>query len=64
MIKDVEMMSDVTHEHPLASLAEQTKKLLKKDATMYMPVLSQRHPNATAVSASLVHKLFGIKLVS
>ncbi|XP_027114186.2 protein unc-13 homolog [Coffea arabica] len=62
IIKDVETMSDVTHEHPLASLAEQTKKLLKKDATMYMPILSQRHPNATAVSASLIHKLFGIKL--
>ncbi|KAL3537703.1 hypothetical protein ACH5RR_001069 [Cinchona calisaya] len=62
IIKDVEMMSDATHEHPLALLAEHTKKLLKKVATTYMPILSQRHPNAIAVSASLVHKLYGIKL--
>lgn len=56
--------SDTTHEHPLALLAEETQKLLRKDSTMFMPVLSKRHPQATVVSASLVHKLYGNKLVS
>lgn len=54
----------MSHEHPLALLAEELKKLLKKDSVTFMPVLSQRHPQATVVSASLVHKLYGHKLVS
>lgn len=56
--------SGTTHEHPLALLAEETKKHLKKDAHTFMPILSQRHPQATVVSASLIHKLYGNKLVS
>ncbi|XP_023636309.1 uncharacterized protein LOC17883068 isoform X2 [Capsella rubella] len=54
--------SDRNSDHPLALLAEETKKLMKKDATVFMPVLSQRHPQAIAFSASLVHKLYGNKL--
>lgn len=53
---------DMSHEHPLALLAEELKKLLKKDSSIFMPVLQQRHPQATVVSASLVHKLYGHKL--
>lgn len=53
---------DMSHEHPLALLAEELKKLLKKDSATFMPVLQQRHPQATVVSASLVHKLYGVKL--
>ncbi|KAK7256956.1 hypothetical protein RIF29_30579 [Crotalaria pallida] len=53
---------DMSHEHPLALLAEELKKLLKKDSVTFMPVLSQRHSQATVVSASLVHKLYGNKL--
>lgn len=56
--------SDRNNEHPLALLAEETKKLMKKDSTIFMPILSQRHPQAIACSASLVHKLYGNKLVS
>ncbi|XP_073269571.1 protein unc-13 homolog isoform X1 [Primulina huaijiensis] len=62
VVQDVETFSDTTNEHPLALLAEQTEKLLKKDTTVYTPILIQRHRNANAVSASLVHKLYGIKL--
>ncbi|KAA8519264.1 hypothetical protein F0562_013520 [Nyssa sinensis] len=62
ILQDVETMFDATHEHPLALLAEQTKKLLKKDTTMFMPILSPRHPQATVISASLLHKLYGNKL--
>ncbi|XAR63551.1 hypothetical protein NMG60_11023523 [Bertholletia excelsa] len=61
-LQEVEAQADLTNEHPLALLAEQTKKLLKKDATIFMPILSQRHPLATVVSASLLHKLYGNKL--
>ncbi|PSS09914.1 Transcription elongation factor like, partial [Actinidia chinensis var. chinensis] len=63
-LQEVETTADATNEHPLALLAEQTKKLLKKDATMFMPILSQRHPQAIVVSASLVHKLYWNKLKS
>ncbi|CAK9133649.1 unnamed protein product [Ilex paraguariensis] len=62
ILHDVETISDTTHEHPLAVLAEQAKKLLNKDKTMFMPILSQRHPYATVVSVSLLHKLYGNKL--
>ncbi|KAJ7949378.1 DUF810 domain-containing protein [Quillaja saponaria] len=54
--------ADTSHEHPLTLLAEAIKKLLKKDSVMFMPVLSHRHPQAVIVLASLVHKLYGIKL--
>ncbi|GLT88622.1 hypothetical protein SLE2022_066390 [Rubroshorea leprosula] len=54
--------SDTTGEHPLTLLAEEAKKLLKKDSSTFMPVLCQRHPQASAVSASLLHKLYGNKL--
>ncbi|XP_045800576.1 protein unc-13 homolog isoform X2 [Trifolium pratense] len=53
---------DMSNEHPLALLAEELKKLLKKDSATFMLVLQQRHPQATIVSASLVHKLYGHKL--
>ncbi|GMY22793.1 protein unc-13 homolog isoform X1 [Fagus crenata] len=54
--------ADPIHGHPLTLLAEETKKLLKKESTMFMPIFSQRHPQAAVVSASLVHKLYGNKL--
>ncbi|XP_075073886.1 protein unc-13 homolog [Nicotiana tabacum] len=62
IIHDVEAIAHATNEHPLALLAEHTKKLLQRDNTIYMPILSQRHRNAAAVSASILHKLYGIKL--
>ncbi|XP_062198694.1 protein unc-13 homolog [Phragmites australis] len=62
MAHSVEFKADTTHEHVLASLAEETKKLLKKDSTIFTPVLSKWHPQAAVVSASLVHKLYGNKL--
>ncbi|THG10352.1 hypothetical protein TEA_004160 [Camellia sinensis var. sinensis] len=61
-LQEVETTADARNEHPLALLAEQTKNLLKKDDTMFLPILSQRHPQATVVSASLLHKLYGNKL--
>ncbi|CAN1813569.1 Protein unc-13 homolog [Linum perenne] len=50
------------HDHTLALLAEETKKLLKKESSVFTPVLSQRHPQALVISASLLHRLYGIKL--
>ncbi|KAI8546001.1 hypothetical protein RHMOL_Rhmol07G0081800 [Rhododendron molle] len=61
-LHEVETVADATNEHPLALLAEQSKKLLQKEATMFMPILSQRHPQAIVVSASLLHRLYGNKL--
>ncbi|GMI83308.1 proton ATPase translocation control 1 [Hibiscus trionum] len=54
--------SDTMGEHPLALLAEEVKKFLKKDSTNFMPILCRRHPHATIVSASLLHKFYGNKL--
>ncbi|XP_022945388.1 uncharacterized protein LOC111449639 isoform X1 [Cucurbita moschata] len=54
--------SDRNHEHPLALLAEETKKLLKRDSSLFIPILSQRDAQASIVSASLLHKLYGHRL--
>lgn len=62
IVQGVEARADTSHDHKLASLAEETKKLLKKDSTVFMPILSRWHQQAAAFSASLLHKLFGIKL--
>ena len=63
MAHSVEFKADATHEPVLATLAEETKKLLKKDTTIFTPVLSKWHPQAAVVSASFIHKLYGNKLV-
>lgn len=60
----VEATADTAPEHMLASLAEESKKLLKIDSTIFMPILSQWNPRASVVSACLLHKLYGNKLVS
>ncbi|THU43751.1 hypothetical protein C4D60_Mb02t00030 [Musa balbisiana] len=57
-----DVKSDTAHEHVLASLAEETKRLLKKDSNMFAPILSQWHPKAAVFSASLLHKFYGNKL--
>ncbi|AQK85045.1 hypothetical protein ZEAMMB73_Zm00001d037867 [Zea mays] len=62
MAHSVEFKADTTNEHVLASLAEETKKLLKKDTAIFTPVLTKWHPQAAVVSASLIHKLYGNKL--
>ncbi|XP_010923473.1 protein unc-13 homolog isoform X2 [Elaeis guineensis] len=62
IMQAIEAKSDAAHEHVLASLAEETKKLLKKDSNVFLPILSQWHQQAAVVSASLVHKLYGNKL--
>jgi len=59
----VDAMSETTHEHPLTLLAEEIKKLLKKETTLFVPVLSHWHPHVVFVSTSLLHKLYGMKLV-
>ncbi|XP_015570896.2 protein unc-13 homolog [Ricinus communis] len=53
---------DTRHEHSLALLAEETKKLLRKESTIFTPILSRRHPQAIIFSASLLHRLYGMKL--
>ncbi|VAH01238.1 unnamed protein product [Triticum turgidum subsp. durum] len=58
----VEIKADTSHEHVLASLAEETKKLLKIETNIFSPVLSRWHPQAAVLSASLLHKLYGNKL--
>lgn len=58
----VDTKSETVHEHPLTLLAEEVKKLLKKETTLFVPILSQWHPQALLVSTSLLHKLYGVKL--
>lgn len=61
--QEAEDKADSSGEHLLATLAEETKKLMKKDSTLYLPILAQWHPQAAVASASLIHKLYGQKLV-
>ncbi|KAL8158855.1 hypothetical protein V2J09_000392 [Rumex salicifolius] len=62
ILHTIDTQAETVHEHPLTLLAEETKKLLKKETTLFVPILSQWHPQATVVSVSLLHKLYGIKL--
>ncbi|XP_074280580.1 protein unc-13 homolog [Silene latifolia] len=57
----VDSMSDTGHEHPLTVLADEMKKLLKKESSLFVPILSQWNPQALVVSTSLLHKLYGMK---
>ncbi|XP_020583342.1 uncharacterized protein LOC110026657 [Phalaenopsis equestris] len=58
----VEAKLETTHEHALACLAEENKKLLKKESNTFSPILSRWHPHAAIISACLLHKLYGHKL--
>ncbi|KAJ1692321.1 hypothetical protein LUZ63_009019 [Rhynchospora breviuscula] len=60
--QEAEDKADSSGEHFLAILSEETKKLMKKDSTLYLPILAQWHPQAAIASASLLHKLYGQKL--
>ncbi|XP_068662392.1 protein unc-13 homolog isoform X2 [Aristolochia californica] len=61
-LQEVEDEADIEPQHILATLAEECKKLLKKDSTMFMPIMCQWNAHAKVVSASILHKLYGIKL--
>ncbi|XP_072998980.1 protein unc-13 homolog isoform X2 [Typha latifolia] len=58
----LEAKAETAREHILASLAEEVKKLLKKESTIFLPILSKWHPQAAFTSTSLLHKLYGNKL--
>ncbi|KAI0531427.1 hypothetical protein KFK09_000982 [Dendrobium nobile] len=62
ILHSIETKLETTHEHVLACLAEENKKLLKKDSSTFSPILSRWHPHAAVISASLLHKLYGHKL--
>ncbi|KAK4746957.1 hypothetical protein SAY87_025994 [Trapa incisa] len=54
--------SEAAHDHPLALLAEETRRLVEKDSNIFMPIFSKRHSKAAIVSASLLHRFYGHKL--
>jgi hypothetical protein len=62
LLQGVEGISETVREYPLASLAEELRKLLRKESTVFSPILSRRHPQAVAISASLLHWLYGSHL--
>jgi len=62
-VRAVDTVSETVHQHPLALLAEEMRKLLEKEATLFVPVLSKWHSQVIVISISLLHKLYGIKLV-
>lgn len=63
-LQAVDTHSETVHEHPLTLLAEEIRKLLKKETATFVPILSGWHPQVLFVSTSLLHKFYGIKLVS
>lgn len=62
--QEVEDAADLEDQHMLATLADECKELLKTDTTKFMPVLSKWNPQATAFSATILHRFYGVKLVS
>ncbi|XP_048495642.1 protein unc-13 homolog isoform X2 [Beta vulgaris subsp. vulgaris] len=61
-LQAVDTHSETVHEHPLTLLAEEIRKLLKKETATFVPILSGWHPQVLFVSTSLLHKFYGIKL--
>ncbi|CAN6443323.1 unnamed protein product [Victoria cruziana] len=62
VLRDADGRSEETREHPLALLAEELRKLLKKESTMFSPILARWNPQAVATSVSLLHRLYGGRL--
>ncbi|GLJ55952.1 hypothetical protein SUGI_1201130 [Cryptomeria japonica] len=50
------------HEHPLRTLAEAVKNIAQRISTVFSPVLSRWNPQSSAISASLLHSLYGREL--
>ncbi|KAI5083096.1 hypothetical protein GOP47_0002839 [Adiantum capillus-veneris] len=57
-LKEVDAKQESENEHPLAVLAADVQILVKKDATLFAPILSRWHPHAVPFSASLYHNLY------
>ncbi|XP_042446950.1 protein unc-13 homolog [Zingiber officinale] len=57
-----EVRADTGHEHVLAYLGDESKKLLKKDSTIFMSIFTKWYSKAAVISASLLHKFYGNKL--
>ncbi|KAI4370060.1 hypothetical protein MLD38_018445 [Melastoma candidum] len=58
----IELESKVARTHPLALLADEVKKLAKREYEMFYPVLSQWYPEAGVVSMSQLKKYYGERL--
>lgn len=56
--------SEAAHEHPLRLLAEYVKNIAERDSTVFSPVLSHWNTQSSAISASLLHSLYGRELAS
>ncbi|KAH9317164.1 hypothetical protein KI387_018933, partial [Taxus chinensis] len=52
----------IGHEHPLRVLAEDVKNIAQRDSTVFSPVLSRWNSQSSAISASLLHSLYGREL--
>lgn len=50
------------HEHPLRILAEDVKIIAERDATIFRPIFSRWNSQSIAISASLLHSLYGREL--
>jgi len=63
IVEEVERNQEHDEKHPLAQLADEVKRLAKKDANVFSPILSKWHPQAIAISACLLHTLYQKELV-
>lgn len=50
------------HEHPLRILAEDVKIIAERDSTIFRPIFSRWNSQSIAISASLLHSLYGREL--
>ncbi|KAH7421986.1 hypothetical protein KP509_13G084700 [Ceratopteris richardii] len=57
-LKEVDAKCEVENEHPLALLAVDVESLVKKDVSLFAPVISRWHPHVIPFSASLYHNFY------
>ncbi|KAL4203380.1 hypothetical protein AMTRI_Chr01g103720 [Amborella trichopoda] len=62
IVESVDAKADSEREHRLTSLAEEVRKLLKRESTIYSPILARWNSQAVVISAALVHQLYGKQL--
>lgn len=62
VLAGIDSKEEAEHDHRLAVLAEDVKRIAIMDSNVFSPVLSPWNPMSTAISASLLHQLYGKEL--
>ncbi|KAL8150447.1 hypothetical protein V2J09_020255 [Rumex salicifolius] len=62
VVDSLDLKSNVENMHPLVLLADNLKLIIRKEVTVFCPVMHQWYPETGKISSTVLHQLFGERL--